>query len=109
MGRWLFGEHPAARVLLATEGDDEIVGMALYHGTFSTVLGKPGIWLEDLFVRPSARGRGHGRALLEALMERTPGRLEWAVLDWNEPAIEFYRRAGAAPVEGWARWRWARA
>jgi GNAT superfamily N-acetyltransferase len=106
MERWLFGNDPAARVLIATEGDDEIVGMALYHGTFSTFLGKPGIWLEDLFVRPVARGRGHGRALLHALMQRTPGRLEWAVLDWNEPAIEFYRSLGAAPVEGWARWRW---
>ena len=107
MGRWLFGENPAARVLLATEGDDEVVGMALYHGTFSTFLGRPGIWLEDLIVRPAARGRGHGRALLEALMQRTPGRLEWAVLDWNTPAIEFYRRLGAHPVEGWARWRWS--
>ena len=97
MGRWLFGEHPVARVLLATQGDDEIVGMALYHGTFSTFLGRPGIWLEDLFVRPSARGQGHGRALLEALMQRTPGRLEWAVLDWNVAAIEFYRRLGRTP------------
>ncbi len=106
MGAWLFGEDRAAGVLVATEGDDEIVGMALYHGTFSTFLGTPGIWLEDLFVRPEARGRGHGRALLEALMGRTEGRLEWAVLDWNQPAIDFYRRLGAAPVEGWARWRW---
>ncbi len=107
MGRCLFGEEPAARVLLATEGDDEVVGMALYHGTFSTFLGRPGIWLEDLIVRPGARGRGHGRALLEALMQRTPGRLEWAVLDWNTPAIAFYRELGAQPVEGWARWRWS--
>ncbi|HVM67682.1 MAG TPA: GNAT family N-acetyltransferase [Acidimicrobiales bacterium] len=106
MGRWLFGTAPAARVLVATGGDDEVVGMALYHGTFSTFLGRPGIWLEDLFVRPAARGRGHGRALLETLMQRTPGRLEWAVLDWNQPAIDFYRRLGARPVEGWSRWRW---
>jgi len=106
MGAWLFGDDPAAHVLLATEGDDEVVGMALYHGTFSTFLGKPGVWLEDLFVRPAARGRGHGRALLEALMRRTPGRLEWAVLEWNQPAMDFYRRLGAAPVEGWQRWRW---
>jgi GNAT superfamily N-acetyltransferase len=107
MGRWLFGAAPAAHVLVATQGGDEIVGMALYHGTFSTFLGKPGIWLEDLFVRPAARGQGHGRALLEALMARTPGRLEWAVLDWNEAAMGFYRQLGARPVEGWARWRWA--
>jgi GNAT superfamily N-acetyltransferase len=106
MGRWLFGTTPAAQVLVATQGDDEVVGMALYHGTFSTFLGRPGIWLEDLFVRPAARGQGHGRALLEALMLRTPGRLEWAVLDWNQPAIDFYRRLGARPVEGWSRWRW---
>jgi len=103
---WLFGNEPAARVLVAIDGDDEIVGMALYHGTFSTFLGRPGIWLEDLFVRPAARGRGHGRDLLAELMRRTPGRLEWAVLDWNEPAIAFYRQLGAAPVDGWARWRW---
>jgi len=106
MGEWLFGRDPVARVLLATEGDDEVVGMALYHATFSTFLGRPGIWLEDLFVMPAARGHGHGRALLEALMQRTPGRLEWAVLEWNQPAIEFYRRLGARPVDGWARWRW---
>jgi len=106
MGGWLFGRDPVARVLLATEGDDEVVGMALYHATFSTFLGRPGIWLEDLFVMPAARGHGHGRALLEALMQRTPGRLEWAVLEWNQPAIEFYRRLGARPVDGWARWRW---
>jgi GNAT superfamily N-acetyltransferase len=106
ISRWLFGSDPAAHVLLATEGDDEVMGMALYHATFSTFTGKPGIWLEDLFVRPAARGHGHGRALLEALMQRTAGRLEWAVLEWNEPAIEFYRRLGARPVEGWARWRW---
>jgi GNAT superfamily N-acetyltransferase len=117
LAQWLFGAHPAASVLIATQGategatdaEDEIVGMALYHGTFSTFLGKPGIWLEDLFVRPAARARGHGRALLEELMRRTPGRLEWAVLDWNEPAIAFYRRIGAAPVAGWARWRWTAA
>jgi GNAT superfamily N-acetyltransferase len=106
LGRWLFGPDPVAHVLLATDGDDEVIGMALYHLTFSTFLGRPGIWLEDLFVRPDARGAGHGRELLQALMERTPGRLEWAVLDWNQPAIDFYHRLGARPVEGWTRYRW---
>jgi len=107
LGRWLFGPSPAAQVLLATEGDG-VVGMALYHATFSTFLGRPGIWLEDLFVTPDARGRGHGRALLDALMRRAVGRLEWAVLDWNQPAIDFYRSLGARPVEGWTRYRWVR-
>jgi GNAT superfamily N-acetyltransferase len=106
LGRWLFAPHPSVHVLLATEGDDEVMGMALYHLTFSTFLGRPGIWLEDLFVRPEARGRGHGRMLLEALMQRTPGRLEWAVLDWNTSAIDFYQGLGARPVEGWTRYRW---
>jgi len=106
LGRWLFGPEPAAAVLLATDGDGEVMGMALYHATFSTFLGRPGIWLEDLFVRPEVRGRGHGKALLDALMQRTTGRLEWAVLDWNQPSIDFYRSLGARPVEGWTRYRW---
>jgi GNAT superfamily N-acetyltransferase len=82
--------------------------MALWFRTFSTFLGVPGIWLEDLFVRPAFRGRGLGRALLEDLFERSPGRVEWAVLDWNEPSIAFYRSLGAEPVDGWTRYRWAR-
>ena len=83
-----------------------MVGLALWYVTFSTFTGRPGIWLEDLFVLPEARARGHGRALLEALMQRTRGRLEWAVLDWNAPAIQFYERLGARPVDGWTRYRW---
>jgi GNAT superfamily N-acetyltransferase len=106
LGRWLFGPDAAAHATLAIEGDDEVVGLALWYVTFSTFVGQPGIWLEDLFVLPEARGAGHGRALLEALMQRTPGRLEWAVLDWNQPAIEFYERLGARPVDGWTRYRW---
>jgi len=109
LGRHLFGPTPVAAVLLATDAHDAVVGMALWHATFSTFLGRPGIWLEDLFVRPEARGNGHGRALLEALMQRTPGRLEWAVLDWNRPSIEFYERLGARPVQGWTRYRWTAA
>jgi GNAT superfamily N-acetyltransferase len=106
LGRWLFGPDPVVHVVLATEGDGEVMGMALWHLTFSTFLGRPGIWLEDLFVRPEARGRGHGRMLLDALMQRTAGRLEWAVLDWNKSAIDFYQGLGARPVEGWTRYRW---
>jgi GNAT superfamily N-acetyltransferase len=94
----LFGEQPAARALVADD-DGEVVGFALYFTTFSTFLGRSGIWLEDLFVRPGARRNGHGRALLEALRARTDGRVEWSVLDWNEAAQGFYRSLGAAPVD----------
>ena len=102
----LFGPSPAASVLMAVDAAGAVVGFALFHGTFSTWLGKPGIWLEDLFVRPEARGAGHGMALLAALRELTDGRVEWAVLDWNEPSIRFYESLGARPVEGWTRYRW---
>ena len=81
-------------------------GMALYFRTYSTWLGRSGIWLEDLFVRPQFRGEGHGRALLDAVRARTDGRVEWVVLDWNESAIGFYRSLGAEPVDGWTRFRW---
>ena len=101
----LFRDPPAASVVLAEDGDG-VAGMALYHGTFSTWLGKPGIWLEDLFVRPEFRGRGHGLALLQHLRTLTDGRIEWAVLDWNTPSIEFYDALGARPVPGWTRYRW---
>jgi GNAT superfamily N-acetyltransferase len=103
--RHLFGEQAAARCIVAEEAD-EVVGFALYFTTFSTFLGAPGIWLEDLFVRPSARRNGHGGALLQALRARTTGRVEWAVLDWNEPAQAFYRSLGAAPLDEWTTWRW---
>lgn len=102
----LFGPDAVAHVDLATTADGEVVGMALWFPTFSTFLGRPGIWLEDLFVRPEHRGGGHGRALLEHLMARSPGRVEWAVLDWNEPSIAFYESLGAGPVDGWTRYRW---
>lgn len=110
--RHLFGAAPSAHVVLATDvGDDDtnvVVGFALWFPTFSTFLGRPGIWLEDLFVRPQYWGRGHGLALLQSLRDRTDGRVEWAVLDWNTPAIDFYRALGAEPVEGWTRYRWVR-
>ena len=106
LGEHLFGPTAAASVLVAESADGEVVGFALWYRTFSTWLGKPGIWLEDLFVRPSARGAGHGLALLAALKDMTDGRVEWAVLDWNEPSIRFYESLGARPVEGWIRYRW---
>jgi GNAT superfamily N-acetyltransferase len=100
----LFGTRPYAEVLLA-KLDGETVGFALFFHNYSTFLGRPGIYLEDLFVLPDRRGQGIGRALLVALariaVERGCGRLEWAVLDWNEPAIGFYRRMGARVLDEW--------
>jgi GNAT superfamily N-acetyltransferase len=104
----LFGERRVAEALLGYLGDDP-AGFALFFHTFSTFLGKPGIYLEDLYVRPEFRGAGVGRALLVHLAglakERDCGRLEWSVLDWNEPAIGFYKGIGASPVSGWSVYR----
>jgi GNAT superfamily N-acetyltransferase len=104
----LFGARPYAEVVLAEHAGTP-VGFALFFHTFSTFLGQPGIYLEDLFVLPEARGRGVGRALLAHLarlaVERRCGRVEWAVLDWNEPAIRFYRSVGAAPNDEWTVYR----
>ena len=102
--RHLFGTRPAAEVLVAEEGAG-VVGFALFFHNFSTFLGKPGIYLEDLFVRPEARGQGHGKALLATLAKlavaRDCGRLEWAVLDWNAPALGFYQALGAKSLDDW--------
>jgi GNAT superfamily N-acetyltransferase len=106
MGEHLFGPDPAASVLIAETDDGAVAGMALWFRTFSTFLGRPGIWLEDLFVRPDHRGQGYGVALLQELRSMTDDRIEWAVLDWNEPSIRFYQALGARPVEGWTRYRW---
>jgi GNAT superfamily N-acetyltransferase len=104
----LFGPRPYAEVALACL-DGTPVGFALFFHNFSTFVGKPGIYLEDLFVRPEARGRGVGRSLLAWLartaLERGCGRLEWAVLDWNEPAIGFYRSLGAVSQDEWTTMR----
>ena len=104
----LFDTQPRAEVLLA-EVDGAAVGFALFFHNYSTFLGRPGIFLEDLFVRPEARGRGAGRALLARLAaiakERGCGRLEWAVLDWNESAIGFYRKLGATALSNWTTYR----
>ncbi len=106
--RSLFGERPFAEALIAELGD-EPAGFALFFHNFSTFLGRPGIYLEDLYVRPEHRRSGVGRALLFRLArlakERNCGRLEWSVLDWNEPAISFYRNIGATPVSGWTVYR----
>ncbi|HTL86971.1 MAG TPA: GNAT family N-acetyltransferase [Acidimicrobiia bacterium] len=103
--RHCFGDDPVARVLIANE-EEAVAGFALYYRTFSTWLGRDGIWLEDLFVRPEYRRKGCAQALLAELRRRTSGRVEWAVLDWNEPAHEFYRSIDATPVDGWTIWRW---
>jgi GNAT superfamily N-acetyltransferase len=106
--RHLFGERPAAEVLIAEVGDAP-AGFALYFPTFSTFVGKSGLYLEDLFIRPAYRGRGIGRAVLIHLsrlaVERGCGRLEWSVLDWNERAIGFYRELGARPMSDWTVFR----
>lgn len=104
----LFGERAVAEVIIGYEGD-RAVGFALFFHNFSTFLGRRGLYLEDLYVKPEARGRGRGRALLVYLArlarERNCGRLEWAVLDWNKPAIEFYRNLGARPMKEWMIFR----
>ncbi|HEX4025952.1 MAG TPA: GNAT family N-acetyltransferase [Steroidobacteraceae bacterium] len=106
--RHLFGEPRFASAMVAL-WDEAVVGFALYFFNYSTFLCRPGLYLEDLFVRADHRGRGIGRALLAALEQRARelgcGRLEWAVLDWNRGAIDFYRRFGARPNEGWTLFR----
>jgi GNAT superfamily N-acetyltransferase len=110
LNRNLFGPRPYAEVLIAEDdATHEVVGFALFFHNFSTFVGKPGIYLEDLFIRPEHRGKGHGKALLVRLaqlaVERECGRLEWWVLDWNEPAIEFYRSMGARAMDEWTVYR----
>jgi len=104
----LFAKQPSAKVVMIFEGE-EAVGFAVYFFNFSTWLGRPGLYLEDLFVKPETRGRGYGRALLIHLAkiarDHGCGRMEWAVLDWNEPAIQFYRKLGAIPLEDWTVFR----
>ena len=104
----LFGEKPAAEVLIAYL-DEEAVGFALFFHNYSTWLGKRGIYLEDLFVRPAARKHGVGFALLQEIsrmaVERDCGRVDWSVLNWNELAISFYKRIGAKPMDEWTTFR----
>ena len=100
----LFGDHPAAEVVIA-EVDGQPAGFALFFHNFSTFLGQRGLYLEDLFVRPQFRGLGLGKRLMIHLaklaVERDCGRFEWSVLDWNTPAIDFYRELGASPLDEW--------
>lgn len=104
----LFGPRPVAEVLIA-EWDAKAVGFALFFHNFSTFLGRPGIYLEDLYIQPHARGRGIGKAMLVRIgklaVERGCGRVEWSVLDWNEPSIQFYRKLGAVPMSDWTVFR----
>jgi GNAT superfamily N-acetyltransferase len=106
--RSLFGAHPGAEVVIGYAGD-EVAGFALFFQNYSTFLGQPGIYLEDLYVVPEQRGHGFGRRLLAHLaslaVERGCGRLEWSVLDWNEPAIGFYKKLGAKSMDEWTVFR----
>jgi GNAT superfamily N-acetyltransferase len=108
LGKHLFGQTPRAEVLIG-EMDGQPRGFALFFHNFSTFEGKPGIYLEDLFVEPAARGSGLGRALLARLaalaVERGCARLEWSVLDWNEPSIAFYKSLGAIAMDEWTIYR----
>ena len=108
MAQKLFGPRPFAEVLIG-EIDGEPQGFALFFHNFSTFEGRPGIYLEDLFVRPNARGSGLGKALLGKLaalaVERDCARLEWSVLDWNTPAIDFYKALGATAMDEWTVFR----
>jgi GNAT superfamily N-acetyltransferase len=104
----LFGARPYAETIIGEE-DGVPVGFALFFHNFSTFIGRPGIYLEDLFVKPEFRGRGYGKALLARLgaiaKERNCGRVEWSVLDWNEPSINFYKSLGAVPLDDWTMFR----
>jgi GNAT superfamily N-acetyltransferase len=111
LGDHLFGARRYCEALVAAsdDADARVVGFALYFHNYSTFLARPGIYLEDLFVLPSERRHGHGRALLQALariaVERGCGRFEWSVLHWNEPAIRFYKALGATPLDEWGLFR----
>jgi GNAT superfamily N-acetyltransferase len=106
----LFGDKPAAEVLLA-HCEQECAGFAVFFATYSTFLAQPGLYLEDLYVKPHLRGKGIGFALLKHLArtaaERGCGRLEWGVLDWNRPSIQFYEKLGALPMDEWTKYRLA--
>ena len=105
----LFGELPAAEVIMADSDTGQSIGFALFFPSYSTFLARPGIWLEDLYVKPDFRGHGVGKALFKSVAQiaqaRDCGRMEWSVLDWNKPAIDFYRSMGARPQDDWTTWR----
>ena len=102
----LFGPGAVVHDTVAVAEDGSLAGHALWFRTFSTFLGQTGIWLEDLYVRPAHRRRGHAGALMADLRARTLGRVEWEVLEWNADAIDFYQGLGARPMSGWTKYRW---
>jgi GNAT superfamily N-acetyltransferase len=104
--RTLFGPDAIIHDSVIEDGNGGLAGHALWFRTFSTFLGKTGIWLEDLYVRPDQRRQGYAGQLLTHLRGQTDGRLEWEVLEWNQPAMDFYQRLGARPMAGWTRYRW---
>lgn len=108
LAKHLFGSNPIAHVLLGYE-NNEPIGFALYFYNFSTFIGKPGVYLEDLYVKETYRGNGYGKALLERIIskarEQDCGRVEWSVLDWNKLAIDFYTKMGAQPMDEWTTFR----
>jgi GNAT superfamily N-acetyltransferase len=105
LARTLFGPEAMAQDWVVEE-EGELVGHALWYRTFSTFLGQTGIWLEDIYIRPEHRRKGHASEILTRLRQETAGRLEWEVLEWNVPAMDFYQRLGARQMAGWTRYRW---
>jgi GNAT superfamily N-acetyltransferase len=106
LARTLFAADAVVFDTVVEDGAGGLAGHALWFRTFSTFLGKTGIWLEDLYVRPAHRRRGFATALVDHLRGQTDGRLEWEVLEWNQPAMDFYQQLGARPMAGWTRFRW---
>jgi GNAT superfamily N-acetyltransferase len=106
LARTLFAPDAVVFDTVVEDGDGGLAGHALWFRTFSTFLGKTGIWLEDLYVRPAHRRQGLATALVDHLRGLTDGRLEWEVLEWNQPAMDFYQQLGARPMAGWTRYRW---
>jgi GNAT superfamily N-acetyltransferase len=106
LARVLFGPDAFVHDAVVVADDGHLAGHALWYPTFSTFLGQPGVWLEDLYVRPQYRRQGHAAALMTHLRSLGPGRIEWEVLDWNLGAVNFYQGIGALPMGGWVRYRW---
>ena len=104
--RALFAPDSVVSDTVVEDGDGGLAAHTLWFRTFSTFLGKTGIWLEDLYVRPAHRRKGYATALVDHLRAQTDGRLEWEVLEWNLPAMDFYQQLGARPMAGWTRYRW---
>jgi GNAT superfamily N-acetyltransferase len=105
LARTLFGPEAMAQDWVVEEGG-ALVGHAIWYRTFSTFPGKTGIWLEDIYIRPEHRRQGYASEILTRLRQETEGRLEWEVLEWNVPAMDFYERLGARQMAGWTRYRW---